>query len=73
MADISQATITLTLTVEQVNGLLGILGNAPFVQSANIINEIQKQGAPQVKNLQDAADAQEASNAATPVTDAPAA
>jgi hypothetical protein len=73
MADISQATITLTLTVEQVNGLLGILGNAPFVASANIISEIQKQGAPQVKTLQEAADAKEAADAATLVTDAPAA
>jgi len=52
MTDISKEKITLTLTVDQVNGLLNVLGNAPFVASANLINEIQTQGGPQVAALQ---------------------
>jgi len=52
MSDISKEKITLTLTVDQVNGLLNVLGNAPFVASANLINEIQTQGGPQVAELQ---------------------
>lgn len=31
------------LTLEQVNLILGALGNAPFVQVEAIINEIRKQ------------------------------
>ena len=52
MTDISKETITLTFTVDQVNAILNVLGNAPFVASANLINEIQTQGGPQVAELQ---------------------
>jgi len=41
--------ITLTLTVKEVNGILAILGNLPFVQSAGLISAIQAQGTPQVQ------------------------
>ena len=52
---IGDQKINFTFTVNQVNSILAVLGNAPFVQSANLINEIQQQGAPQVKELEDAA------------------
>lgn len=41
-------TINLTLTLDQVNGILNALGNMPFVQVAGLIQEVQGQAAPQV-------------------------
>jgi len=52
MTDISKEKIALSFTVDQVNAILNVLGNAPFVASANLINEIQTQGGPQVTELQ---------------------
>lgn len=49
----SQAvTLKLELTIEQTNGILQILGNAPYVQSASLIGLIQEQVGPQVRELQ---------------------
>jgi len=62
--DLSNEVINLALTVDQINALLAVLGNAPFVQSANLINEIQAQGTPQFKAMQDAAEAAPAPDAA---------
>lgn len=45
-------TLKLELTIEQTNGILQILGNAPYVQSVNLINLIQEQVGPQVRELQ---------------------
>ena len=45
-------TLKLELTIEQTNGVLQILGNAPYVQSVNLINLIQEQAGPQVRDLQ---------------------
>jgi hypothetical protein len=45
-------TITFNVTIEQANAILNILGNAPFVQSANLINLLQEQAGPQVRALQ---------------------
>ena len=41
--------MTLDLTLEQINVIMQALGNAPYVQVAPVIAEIQKQAAPQVK------------------------
>jgi hypothetical protein len=40
--------IKLTFSVEQVNMILSALGNAPYVQVAALIAEIQKQAQSQV-------------------------
>ena len=45
-------TLKLELTIEQTNGILQILGNAPYVQSASLIGLIQEQVGPQVRELQ---------------------
>jgi len=38
----------LDLTLEQINVIMSALGNAPYIQVAPVIAEIQKQAAPQV-------------------------
>ena len=38
----------LDLTIDQINVIMSALGNAPYVQVAPVIAEIQKQAAPQV-------------------------
>ena len=53
----SQEIINLALTIDQINALLAVLGNASFVQSANLINEIQAQGAPQFEKIKTEYDA----------------
>lgn len=40
--------ITLTLTLDQVNAILILLGKAPYEASAELINEIRNQGIPQL-------------------------
>ncbi len=55
MADINNEILNFKFTVEQTNALLNALGNAPFVQVAQLINLIQTQGGPQVDMLQSAA------------------
>lgn len=44
--------LKLELTIEQVNGILQVLGSAPYVQSAGLINLVQEQIGPQVRDLQ---------------------
>ena len=39
----------LDLTLEQINVNMAALGNAPYIQVATVIAEIQKQAAPQVQ------------------------
>jgi hypothetical protein len=68
MADIGESKINFTFTVNEVNAILNVLGQAPFVQSANLINNIQAQGGPQVAELQAAAEAEEATAEAEEVT-----
>ena len=41
--------VTLNVTVKEINALLTVLGNAPFVQSAALVNLIQSQAAPAVQ------------------------
>lgn len=40
--------INLTLSLEQVNQILGILGKAPYEQSAGLIALIREQAIPQL-------------------------
>lgn len=42
-------TITLIYTLEDLNALLSLLGQLPFVQSAPAINNIHQQASPQIK------------------------
>lgn len=48
------AVIQLELTVAQINGMLNILGQAPYVASVNLIALIQSQAEPQFKRLVEA-------------------
>jgi hypothetical protein len=41
--------MTLDLTIDQINVIMQALGNAPYIQVAPVIAEIQKQVAPQVQ------------------------
>jgi len=43
--------LTLRFSVKATNGLLQILGNAPFISSAGYIQDIQTQAGPQVEAL----------------------
>jgi hypothetical protein len=45
--------ISIEFTVDQINGLLSILGNVPYVQSAQFINMIQVQGTPQFQAIEE--------------------
>jgi hypothetical protein len=45
-------TLKLELTIEQTNGVLQILGNAPYVQSVSLMGLIQEQVGPQVRAMQ---------------------
>lgn len=41
--------LTLTLTVAETNGILQALGNMPYLQVASLIQKVQQQATPQVK------------------------
>jgi len=38
----------LELTIDQINVIMSALGNAPYIQVAPVIAEIQKQAQPQI-------------------------
>jgi len=59
--------INIEFTVEQINGLLSILGNVAYVQSAQFINMIQVQGTPQFQALEEEAATAAAAAVAVPV------
>jgi hypothetical protein len=44
--------INLTLTLEEVNGILNALGTKPYAQVQNLIAKIQTQGSTQVQAAQ---------------------
>ena len=46
--------IKLELSIEEVNGILNLLGQQPFVQVQGVIMNIQSQAAPQVKQAEQA-------------------
>ncbi len=56
--EIGSKVLTFTFTVDQVNSILNVLGQAPFIQSANLINLIQAQGADQFAKIQAELDAE---------------
>lgn len=58
-------TLIFRFTVGTVNNLLKILGDAPFVQSAGFINDIQRQAGPQVDQLIANREGKDESQAAT--------
>ena len=45
--------MTLDLTLEQINIIMSALGNAPYIQVAPVIAEIQKQAQSQLPGAQD--------------------
>jgi hypothetical protein len=49
--------LTLKFSVKDINSILNLLGNLPFVQSVGLINAIQAQCAPQVAALNENAEA----------------
>jgi len=49
----------LEFSVKEINALLNVLGQSPFVHVAGFINAIQKQAAPQVKQAKDSLEAVE--------------
>jgi hypothetical protein len=51
MDEINNEKINFSFTVDQINSILAVLGQAPFVQSANLIGLIQAQGESQFEKL----------------------
>lgn len=45
-------TITILFTIDQINSLLSVLGDASYVKSAQNIALIQEQGTPQFEAIQ---------------------
>lgn len=41
--------IKLTLTLDEVNGVLGALGNVPYVQVKDLIEKVRGQAVPQAQ------------------------
>jgi hypothetical protein len=48
------AVLQFEFTVAQINAILNILGQSPYVASAPLISLIQSQGEPQFRKLQEA-------------------
>jgi hypothetical protein len=48
---LNQEVLHFSFTVAQTNGILQILGEAPYIKSATLINLIQSQGIPQFDKL----------------------
>ena len=61
--EIGSKELTFTFTVDQVNSILNVLGQAPFIQAANLINLIQAQGTDQFAKIQAEVEAEEAAEA----------
>ena len=62
---LDDAIINFSFTVAQVNQILHIFGNAPYLASANLIAYIQMQGEPQFKAIVEAEKAKNESKAAS--------
>ena len=52
-------TITLTLTIDEANYVLGALGQRPFAEVADLIAKIKKDAEDQLKAMPSAANATE--------------
>ena len=72
--DVGSKEINFTFTVDQVNSILNVLGQAPYVQTVNLISLIQAQGVDQFAKIQAEVEAEEAAAAASaePVEETPA-
>jgi hypothetical protein len=46
------ADINLTLTLEEVNGVLTALGNMPYAQVSPLVDKVRSQAGPQVQAMQ---------------------
>ena len=57
--DLGSKPINFVFTVDQVNSILKVLGQAPFVEVANLINLIQSQGSEQFAKIEAELDAEE--------------
>lgn len=56
----NETMLTLELPVASVNKILQVLGNSPFVEVANLIAVIKRQGEVQLAQLAQAANPEEA-------------
>ena len=45
--------VQLSLTLEEINQILGAIGQQPYVEIFRLINKIQEQVEPQVKSASD--------------------
>lgn len=50
---LDEAVVTLEYTVKELNSILNLLGQLPFVQSVGVISSIQTQAGPQVEKFKD--------------------
>ena len=62
-------TINLSLTVEEVNAVLGNLGTLPYQNVFGLIEKIRAQGIPQLEEINKAAAEAEAAEKANTVED----
>ena len=51
--------VTLEFSVKEINGLLNVLAQSPFIQVVGFINEIQAQAGPQVEQAKNSLEAVE--------------
>jgi hypothetical protein len=54
--------VTLEFSVKELNTLLNVLAQSPFIQVVNFINEIQTQAGPQVEQARKSLEAVEKAN-----------
>jgi hypothetical protein len=59
--------ITLNLTLDQINTVLGALGAAPYIKVADVIDAIRSQATPQVEAQRSIADLESAVEGLEPV------
>ena len=69
--EVGSKPINFVFTVDQVNSILNVLGQSPFVQVANLINLIQSQGADQFAKIQEEVDAEDIAEAVAKATGIP--
>lgn len=60
--------ITLNLTLDQINTVLGALGAAPYIKVTDVIDTIRSQATPQVEAQKSIADLESAVKDVEPVS-----
>ena len=48
-------TINLSLSIDEVNGILQSLGQMPYAQVTSLVDKVRQQAGPQVQAIQEAA------------------